>query len=97
MGDPDYGFDDFFDELRQLPPEILLVVLDMVNHIQNWLREVVDEDVPLNAWDLFDPDELLGYLPREAPNSWGFPHNHRARATSRYQYIQQPPARRSIA
>ncbi|KAF3068758.1 hypothetical protein CFAM422_007589 [Trichoderma lentiforme] len=98
MGDSDYDIDDLFDNLLQLPPELLLVVIDVINHLQDWLRGLVHDDMPMNAPELIlDPDELLEYLPRCIPNSWGFPQNHRAHATGRYQYIQQPPARRSIA
>ncbi|KAL7916331.1 hypothetical protein GGI35DRAFT_432698 [Trichoderma velutinum] len=98
MGDSDYDFDDFLDDLEQLPPDLQIIAMDIMNNFQEWLLGRANEDVPLDAQDLIlNPDELLVCRSRHASNSWGFPQNPRARATSRYQYIQRPPARRSIA
>ncbi|KAL6691874.1 hypothetical protein J3F84DRAFT_385710, partial [Trichoderma pleuroticola] len=90
------GIDYLFANIEQLPTEFLLLVIDVIDYLQGWLHGMVDEDVPLNAWVYLDAEELLDYRPRYAPNSRDFPQNHRARATSRYRFIQQPPARRGI-
>ncbi|KAL7816575.1 hypothetical protein V8C26DRAFT_434932 [Trichoderma gracile] len=95
MDEPDFDLRDFLLELRQFPDDLQRLVILMIEDVEDWIlialvqppvEELVLED---------DPDEATYHHLRDGTDPWGYPQDHKARATGRclYLYLQQPPPR----
>ncbi|ETS03482.1 hypothetical protein M419DRAFT_7402 [Trichoderma reesei RUT C-30] len=98
MDEPDLDLRGFLLQLRQFPDDVQRLVIIMIEDVEDLiliaLAQPPDEEI---FWEDEDPDEATNHHLRDGADAWGFPQDHRARATGRclYLYPHQPPPRGS--
>ncbi|OTA00658.1 hypothetical protein A9Z42_0009030 [Trichoderma parareesei] len=95
MDEPDLDLRGFLLQLREFPDDVQSLVIIMIEDVEDWiLIALAQPPVEELVWEE-DPDEETNHHLRDATDAWGYPQDHKARATGRrlYLYPQQPPPR----